>query len=57
MKMFEIRAHDAPMMTNSIPTNPMRRPPRFDSQGKRQPPSNRRAFDPVAYAAALEVLG
>ena len=45
------------MTTNSTLTRLIRRTPRYDSQGKRQTPQHRPAFDPVAYAAALEVLG
>jgi hypothetical protein len=56
MKMLTRLAHHAPMM-NTNPTNFFKRAPRSDSQGKRQTPPNRRAFDPIAYAAALEVLG
>ena len=57
MKMLTILAHHAPKMTNSNRIKPFYRAPRSDSLGKRQIPSVRRAFDPIAYAAALEVLG
>lgn len=57
MKMLTIPAHKAPTMTKSTPTNFFNRAPRSDSQGKRHIPPSRRAFDPIAYAAALEVLG
>jgi len=57
MKMLTIPAHKAPTMTKSTPTNFFNRAPRSDSQGKRHIPPSRGAFDPIAYAAALEVLG
>lgn len=58
MKMLTRPAHKAPKMTNSNPINLFHRAPRSESQGKRDTPqTTRRAFDPIAYAAALEVLG
>ena len=47
----------APMMTNSTPTNFLKRAPRSECQRKRQTQPNRRAFDPIAYAADLRSEG
>lgn len=59
MKMLSKRAHQALDMTHLISSSLARRASRSDSQGKRPAklPVNHRAFDPIAYAAALEVLG
>ena len=57
MKMLTRLAHHAPKMTNTNRIKPFYRTPRSDSPGKRHIPPARRAFDPIAYAAALEVLG
>ena len=58
MKMLTRPAQHAPTMTNCNPINLFHRAPRSTSQGKRDTPkASRRAFDPIAYAAALEVLG
>lgn len=58
MKMLTRLAHQAPTMTTSNPINLFHRAPRSISQGKRDTPkASPRAFDPIAYAAALEVLG
>jgi hypothetical protein len=59
MKRLVKRAHHALDMTNHNPSNLMRRATRSDSTAKRPlpPAAARRAFDPIAYAAALEVLG
>ena len=46
-------------MTHLKSSSLARRASRSESQGKRPAklPANHRAFDPIAYAAALEVLG
>ena len=57
MKMHDRLAHHAPNMTTN-PIDLFHRAPRSDSKGKRDTQqTSRRAFDPIAYAAALEVLG
>ena len=59
MKMLPERAHQALDMNHLISSSLARRASRSDSQSKRPAklPATHRAFDPVAYAAALEVLG
>ena len=59
MKKLMKRAHSALDMNIPIPSNFIRRAPRSASQAKRPLPAAgaRRAFDPIAYAAALEILG
>ncbi len=59
MKMLTKLAHQAPHMTNLIQSSLVRRANLSEKQDKRSalPPAARRAFDPIAYAAALEVLG
>jgi hypothetical protein len=59
MKMLSKLAHQAPHMTNLIHSGLVRRATPSEKQVKRSalPPAARRAFDPIAYAAALEVLG
>ena len=59
MKMLTKLAHQAPHMTNLIQSGLVRRANLSEKQVKRpsRPLVTRRAFDPIAYAAALEVLG
>jgi hypothetical protein len=56
MNMMTMPAPRAPRKTNQRPSNFKLRPAAA-SAGKRNSPPIRPAFDPIAYAAALEVLG
>ena len=59
MKKLAKQAQNALIMTNNVSLGLLPRPSRTDKQAKRQvtPRPARRGFDPIAYAAALEVLG